>query len=160
MKVVLFCQHAYAFGILEPISAILKEKSYPYIWFTTKDLSDHFPFESEPHTDSISALRKFKSDAIFIPGNYVPFYLRGYKIQIFHGLAGEKASHFKVRGYFDVYLTQGPYFTNRFNQIREKHKNFEVIETGWSKLDIYEKNKSAYLKEKEDLLKKYDAKIH
>lgn len=158
MKVILFCQHAYAFGILEPIADILKERSYEYIWFTTKELTPHFPYQSEPHTDSISTIIRFKSDAIFIPGNYAPFYLRGYKVQVFHGLAGEKASHFKVRGYFDAYLTQGPYFTKRFNQIKEKHKNFEVIETGWSKLDIYEKNKITYLEEKEHLLKAYNAK--
>ncbi len=158
MKVILFCQHAYAFGILEPIADVLKEKSQEYIWFTTKELTPHFPYQSEPHTDSISKIIKFRSDAIFIPGNYVPFYLRGYKVQIFHGLAGEKASHFKVRGYFDLYLTQGPYFTKRFNEIKEKCKNFDVIETGWSKLDIYEKNKVNYLDKKADLLKTYDAK--
>lgn len=158
MKVILFCQHAYAFGVLEPIADVLKEKSLEYIWFTTKELTPHFPYHSEPHTDSISKIIKFKSDAIFIPGNYVPFYLSGYKIQIFHGLAGEKASHFKVRGYFDLYLTQGPYFTERFLQLKEKYKNFEVIETGWSKLDIYEKQKENYLNDRINLLKTYNAK--
>lgn len=157
MKVILFCQHAYAFGILEPIANVLKEKSHDYIWFTTKELSPHFPYKSEPHTDSIGKIIDFRSDAIFIPGNYVPFYLRGYKIQIFHGLAGEKESHFKVRGYFDLYFTQGPYFTDRFNQIRAKHKNFDVHQTGWCKLDIYKNNSEDYLLEKKELLNKYSA---
>lgn len=157
MKVVLFCQHNYAFGILEPIAAVLRNLNYEYVWFTTKDLSSNFPFKSEPHTDSITQLWNFKSDAIFIPGNYVPFYLRGYKVQIFHGLAGEKTSHFKVRGYFDLYLTQGPYFTEKFLQLKEKYKNFEVIETGWSKLDVYEKEKENYINDRINLLKTYSA---
>lgn len=158
MRTVLFCEHAYAFGILEPIADVLKAKQYDYVWFTTKALAPKFPFKDEPHISSMSALRKFKSDCLFIPGNYSPFYIRGYKAQVFHGLAGEKASHFKVRGYFDVYLTQGPYFTERFNQIKAKHQNFEVIETGWCKLDVYEKNKESYLAEKAELLQTHHAK--
>lgn len=157
MKAVLFCEHAYAFGILEPIRDVLKEKGYPYIWFTTKKLTPAFPYTDEPHTDSMPALRRFRPDALFIPGNYSPFYIRGYKVQVFHGLAGEKASHFMVRGYFDLYLTQGPYFTERFLELKRKHRNFDVIQTGWSKLDIYEKNKSAYLTERKRLLEKYHA---
>ncbi len=158
MRTVLFCEHAYAFGILEPIADVLKAKQYDYVWFTTKALAPKFPFKNESHISSMADLRKFKSDCLFIPGNYAPFYIRGYKAQVFHGLAGEKASHFKVRGYFDVYLTQGPYFTKKFNEIKAKHKNFEVIETGWCKLDVYEKNKVSYLAEKAELLAKHNAK--
>ncbi|MGB5363725.1 MAG: hypothetical protein WBN17_10515, partial [Aureibaculum sp.] len=38
---------------------------------------DIFPFDNEPHTTEINKLRDFKSDAIFVPGNEVPHYLRG-----------------------------------------------------------------------------------
>lgn len=158
MKAVLFCEHAYAFGILEPLRDALRKNGHDYLWFTTKKLAPAFPFTDEQHTDSMAELRRFKSDALFIPGNYSPFYIRGYKVQVFHGLAGEKASHFKVRGYFDLYLTQGPYFTRRFEELKAKYRNFEVIETGWSKLDIYEKNKEAYLAERQRLLDTHQAK--
>jgi CDP-glycerol glycerophosphotransferase (TagB/SpsB family) len=75
-------------------------------------------------------------------------------VQIFHGMAGEKKGHFRIRHYFDLYLTQGPYFTNRFNQLASKHKDFKVIETGWSKLDTLFKGNSDYQKEKKELLNK------
>lgn len=157
MKFILFCQNPYAFGILEPIMQILKEKNYDYIWFLTPKLSEKFPFQKEPHTFDMDELIAFKSDAIICPGNEVPHYLRGVKVQIFHGLAGEKKGHFRIRHYFDLYLTQGPYFTKKFQELKNKYKNFEVIETGWPKLDVYGKDLEKYNAEKEELLKKYNA---
>ena len=157
MKVIFFCQNPYAFGILAPIMKVLKKKGYDYIWFVGPKI-DSFPFDNEPYTTEIKRLRDFKSDAIYVPGNEVPHYLRGVKTQVFHGLAGEKKGHFRIRHYFDLYLTQGPYFTNKFNELKRKYNNFEVIETGWPKLDIFGENKDEYKNLKEDLLKKYKVK--
>ena len=157
MKVIFFCQNPYAFGILAPIMKVLKKKGYEYIWFIGPKI-DSFPFDNELYTREIKKLRDFKSDAIFVPGNEVPHYLRGVKTQVFHGLAGEKKGHFRIRHYFDLYLTQGPFFTNKFNELKGKYNNFEVIETGWPKLDIFGENKDQYQNIKEDLLKKYKVK--
>ncbi|MDH5412905.1 MAG: CDP-glycerol glycerophosphotransferase family protein [Flavobacteriaceae bacterium] len=157
MKVIFFCQNPYAFGILAPIMKVLKKKGYEYIWFIGPKI-DKFPFDNELYTREIKKLRDFKSDAIFVPGNEVPHYLRGVKTQVFHGLAGEKKGHFRIRHYFDLYLTQGPFFTNKFNELKGKYNNFEVIETGWPKLDIFGENKDQYQNIKEDLLKKYKVK--
>ncbi|WP_240607693.1 CDP-glycerol glycerophosphotransferase family protein [Marixanthomonas spongiae] len=143
---------------MKPIKQVLKERGHNYIWFITPKLSSLFPFTDEPVTQSIAELEALKSDAIIAPGNEVPHYLRGLKVQIFHGLAGEKKGHFHIRHYFDLYLTQGPYFTRGFNKLKNRFKNFEVIETGWSKLDLYAQNRQKILSEKKDLLKKHDAK--
>lgn len=157
MKVIFFCQNPYAFGILAPIMKVLKKKGYQYIWFIGPKI-DSFPFDKEPYTREIKKLKDFKSDAIFVPGNEVPHYLRGVKTQVFHGLAGEKKGHFRIRHYFDLYLTQGPYFTNKFNELKSKYNNFEVIETGWPKLDVFGENKDEYKNQKKELLKKYKVK--
>lgn len=157
MKFVLFCQNPYAFGILEPIMQVLKEKGHNFTWFITDNLLGKFPFSSEPVISRIIDLESYMSDAIFCPGNEVPHFVRGVKVQVFHGLAGEKKSHFRIRHYFDLYLTQGPYFTENFKRLKQKYKNFEVVETGWSKLDIYVQNDSALKKEKEALLQKLSA---
>ncbi len=158
MKTILFCQNPYAFGILEPIMMVLKEQKINYLWFVKEPLKDKFPFKDEPFTSEMEDLIAFESDAIFVPGNEVPYYLRGLKVQIFHGLAGEKKGHFRIRHYFDLYLTQGPYFTNRFLELKSKYKNFDVVETGWPKLDIYGKQFHKYDSEKQDLLQKHNAK--
>ncbi|MDI6032850.1 CDP-glycerol glycerophosphotransferase family protein [Flavobacterium sp. LB2P84] len=158
MRCILFCQNNYAFGILEPIKTYLENNGHDYIWYVNDKISADFPFKNEKNTSSISELENYKSDAIFVPGNEVPHYLRGLKVQIFHGLAGEKKGHFRIRHYFDLYLTQGPYFTERFNKLKSVYKDFDVIETGWPKLDIYGTDKSAFEQERKELLQKYNAK--
>lgn len=155
MKVILFCQNAYAFGILAPIRDELVRQGTSFLWYIDKKLLDVFPFRKEKYTTRVSDLQQYKSDIIFSPGNEVPYHIRGVKVQIFHGLAGEKKGHFRIRHYFDLYLTQGPYFTERFIQFRNKYKNFEVAETGWPKLDVYATERNAYTEEKELLLKEH-----
>jgi len=158
MKVILFCQNAYAFGILAPIRDVLKTENNAYIWYIQPKLLAGFPFKNEAFTTSIFDLQLYKSDVIFVPGNEVPHYLRGVKVQIFHGFAGEKKGHFKIRHYFDLYLTQGPFFTEKFNKFKAKFNDFEVIETGWPKLDIYYKNDENYTIKRVNLLSENGAK--
>ncbi len=157
MKTILFCMNPYSFGILEPIMQVLKEKEHQYIWFVQESIMEKFPFINEQVTSRIADLMAFKSDAIFAPGNEVPHYLRGVKTQVFHGLAGEKKGHFRIRSYFDLYLTQGPYFTKWFSKAALKHKNFKVEETGWPKLDIYGKELHKYNNDKKGLLEEFKA---
>ena len=152
MKFILFCLNDYSFSILEPIKDVLVERNYDFIWYVAPKLRTKFPFKNDKFTSSYRKLNAYKSDVIFAPGNEVPFFLRGLKTQIFHGLAGEKKGHFRIRDYFDLYLTQGPYFTNRFQELKKKHKNFDVIETGWPKLDKYFKNEDKYFKDRHELL--------
>jgi len=158
MKTVLFCQNAYAFGVLRPIMEALKEHKEPYIWFVKPSIAAIFPFEKEAHTSDLNVIAAFQSDVIFVPGNEVPHYLRGVKAQVFHGLAGEKKGHFRIRDYFDLYLTQGPYFTEKFNILKTKNNNFDVIETGWPKLDVYGKESLNFDQAKLAMLLKYKVK--
>ncbi|MDB4204390.1 CDP-glycerol glycerophosphotransferase family protein [Polaribacter sp.] len=157
MRTLLFCMNPYSFGILEPIMEVLKQRGYSYIWFARKEVIDKFPFKNEYVTSNIQEVMDFKSDALFFPGIEAPHFLRGVKVQTFHGFAGEKKGHFRIRKYFDLYLTQGPFFTRKFLQLRNKYKNFEVVETGWPKLDIYGKHLHIYDNDKKKLLEEYNA---
>ena len=157
MKCILFCENPYAFSILIPISKQLQERGHSYIWYISEKLVNEFPLKNESFTSQVSDLKPFMSDAIFVPGNEVPHFLRGIKIQVFHGLAGEKKGHFRIRHYFDLYLTPGPFFTKKFKQLALKHKDFKVLETGWSKLDIYGNDLELYETDKLQLLKELSA---
>jgi CDP-glycerol glycerophosphotransferase (TagB/SpsB family) len=158
MKTILFCNLPYAFSILKPLADELKSRGYEYLWYVDSSLADIFPYKNMPTTQSIKDLETFQSDAIFVCGNDVPYWLRGVKVQIFHGLAGEKKGHFRIRNYFDLYLTQGAYFTDRFKALALTHKNFEVIETGWCKLDkLYSVSEETKAK-KLEFLEKHSAK--
>ncbi|MCK5854415.1 MAG: CDP-glycerol glycerophosphotransferase family protein [Sulfurovaceae bacterium] len=158
MKTILFCNLPYAFSILKPLADELRKRGDEYIWYVDASLVDIFPYKNMPSTQSIKELELFQSDAIFVCGNDVPYWLRGVKVQIFHGLAGEKKGHFRIRDYFDLYLTQGPYFTDRFKALALKHKNFEVIETGWCKLDNLYSIAEETKRKKIELLEQYGAK--
>ena len=138
---------------MKPLHDELAKTNHRVLWYIPDRIKGNCPFLNDiEFTNSIAELYKFQSDAIFVPGNEVPHYLRGVKVQIFHGLAGEKKGHFRIRNYFDLYLTQGPYFTNRFKQLANKHGDFEVVETGWCKLDSLYSNHEMYLAERRDLL--------
>ncbi|NOQ24756.1 MAG: CDP-glycerol--glycerophosphate glycerophosphotransferase [Bacteroidales bacterium] len=159
MKTTLFCKNPYAFGILKPLYDELISKNHSVIWYVPEDILEKFPHKNECiYTSNIQDISDFKNDVIIVPGNEVPHNLRGFKVQIFHGLAGEKKGHFRIRKYFDLYLTQGPYFTDRFKNLAKKFKDFDVIETGWSKLDLLFQHKQLYSEEKQNLLKKHNAK--
>lgn len=159
MKTVLFCVNPYAFGILKPLHDELKNQNHQVLWYIPDKIKDKFNYTGEVNsTNSIEDLYRFKSDAIFVPGNELPHYLRGVKVQIFHGLAGEKKGHFRIRNYFDLYLTQGPYFTERFIQLAKKHGDFEVVETGWCKLDTLYSNHEEYQRARTEILEKSNKK--
>lgn len=157
MRATLFCAQPYAFGILKPLHDELQSKGHDVVWYLPNKHLNVFPYTNEvAHYTTIEEIHSFNSDAIFVPGNEVPHYLRGVKVQIFHGLAGEKKGHFRIRNYFDLYLTQGPYFTRRFNELAKKYKDFEVAETGWCKLDTLFLTKELFLNEKNQFLEDCD----
>jgi CDP-ribitol ribitolphosphotransferase / teichoic acid ribitol-phosphate polymerase len=154
MKAILFCANPYAFGILKPLHDELKAQGHETLWYVPEKILPGFSFQQHvQHTASMQEVYNFQSDAIFVPGNEVPHYLRGVKVQVFHGLAGEKTGHFRIRNYFDLYLTQGPYFTKRFEALAKKEKDFDVTETGWCKLDALFQHHETFLEERNRILR-------
>lgn len=158
MKFILFCNLPYAFSILKPLEEEILSRGFEVIWYIPQFIEELFPYKNSSYTTKIDDLKKYNSDCIFVPGNDVPHFLRGLKVQVFHGLAGEKKGHFHIRDYFDLYLTQGPYFTSRFKELATEHKNFNVIETGWCKLDTLYHMSEHTQKRKEAILKEHQAK--
>ena len=157
MKAVLFCQNPYAFGILNPIKEELLSQGDTYMWYVPSRLLAQFPYKEDVFTTSIKEVADFVPDAHFVPGNEIPYYLRGVKAQIFHGLASEKKGHLHIRHYFDLYLTPGPLYTRDYEFLKNRYRNFEVVETGWSKLDPYSYKYSELDDEKMSLLKAANA---
>jgi len=84
---------------------------------------------------------QYKADATLAPAQSIPSFLPGLKVAIFHGFnVGKldrrgKNDHFKLRGCFDLYCTQGPDTTQPFKAFQKKNHFFNVIETGWCALD-------------------------
>ena len=155
MKIVLFCENKYAIDILNPLQEYVDAEGLPHqvLWYIHKPKIDSFPYADRVRwTNSMQEVYDFGPEAIFVPGNIVPYYLPGVKIQVFHGYAAEKKDHWVIRRYFDTYFTQGPYFTSLFKALAKKYGDFEVLETGWTKQDWIKRNLHTYDSERSKLL--------
>ena len=160
MRIVLFCENKYAIDILKPLQDEAEDEGVnDILWYVHQKRIPDFPLKDSVNwTNSIQQVYDFFPDVVFVPGNIVPYYLRGVKIQIFHGYAAEKKDHWIIRRYFDTYFTQGPYFTRKFMQLSCRYKDFEVLETGWTRQDWISEHRSSFDIEKYELLQKYAKK--
>ena len=160
MRIVLFCENKYAIDILYPLQKEAEDEGVnDILWYVHEKRIPDFPLKDSVNwTNSMQKVYDFFPDAVYVPGNIVPYYLRGVKIQIFHGYAAEKKDHWIIRRYFDTYFTQGPYFTRKFKQLSYKYKDFEVLETGWTRQDWISDHRSSFDIEKNELLQKYGKK--
>ncbi|MDO4758276.1 MAG: CDP-glycerol glycerophosphotransferase family protein [Rikenellaceae bacterium] len=153
MRIVLFCENKYAFDILHPIQQeALREGGNEVLWYVHRKKITDFPFVDCRWTHSMQEVYDFSPEVIFCPGNIVPYYLPGVKVQIFHGYAGEKKGHWIIRHYFDTYFTQGPHFTRGFEKLAAKYGDFEVLETGWPRQDWVKEHLHAFDADREALL--------
>ncbi len=155
MKLLFYISKSYSYSIIEPLINYLENKPehnfafYLFYW-TVNNFPDkwlnHRIFEIPEQAID------YKPDFVLAPGNFVDFRIPGLKVQLFHGLGVEKPSHFKIRPYFDIYCTSGPYVTQHYQRLSEKHHNtFLVKETGWSKIDYILNFPTENLKEKLEL---------
>lgn len=157
MRIVLFCEQKYAINILSPIQEETQNtREHDILWYIHSRNIPDFPLKDKVKwTNSIQEIYNYSPEVIFVPCNIVPYYLPGVKIQIFHGYAAEKKDHWVIRRYFDLYFTQGPFFTKGFQRLASKYKDFEVVETGWPRQDWIFHKLHHFDEEKHQLLQQY-----
>jgi len=126
----------YSFEILRPLQQAIWARGDRCAWFVEGNEVNLKIFENnETQLARIEAVIDFAPLAVFVPGNVVPNFIPGLKVQVFHGLEYKKKGHFRIRDFFDLYCTQGEITTSKFQHLAQIHKNFHVVETGWTKLD-------------------------
>ncbi len=137
MKYLFYTAKQYSIPIIIPLIDFLKKTGEDYALFVSAKVQKSLPEEWKeiPLITNSAAAIAFAPDFVITPGNFVDFRIPGIKVQIFHGLGIEKASHYKIRHFFDVYCTSGPVVTERFNRLQKRYKYFLVRETGWPKVD-------------------------
>jgi hypothetical protein len=136
MRYLFYITENYSFEILRPLQEEIISRGHQAAWFAAGNNVNQALFTNdEKHFDSIKDAVEFPPDAVFVPGNNVPSFISGLKVQVFHGFEWKKKGHFRIRGFFDLYCTQGPLFTKKFEQLKLKHPHFNVVETGWPKMD-------------------------
>lgn len=135
MKYLLFATHSYAYEILRPLEAAIRRRGGEAAWFLEPSVDDQLEAH-ERRIRELAGVKAFDPDAVLVPGNFVPPFFPGLKVQVFHGFGIEKKGHFRIRGWFDLYCTHGPLTTEPFEKLAHRHGHFAVRETGWPKMDL------------------------
>ena len=137
-----FLSQNYSFPVLRPLQEVILQRGDEVKWFLYGNEIDYtLLYANEIQINDIESIIEYNPHAVFVPGNVVPSFIPGVKVEIFHGLPSKKTKkngqlyHYIIREMFDLYCTHGPQSTKIFEQLSHKYKNFSVIETGWSKLD-------------------------
>ncbi|MDN2664641.1 CDP-glycerol glycerophosphotransferase family protein [Psychromonas sp. 14N.309.X.WAT.B.A12] len=137
LKFLFYVEQNYAFDILRPIQIEAINQGYQVKWLIVgNDASTQYLRDDEQMLASIDDAIAFKSDAVFVPGNHVPRFIPGIKVQVFHGLNQSKRGNvYPERGLFDLYCTEGPQRTGMLLEAIKDKAHCKVVETGWVKLD-------------------------
>ncbi len=137
-----YMEHDYCYGVLRPLQDVIHRRGGETAWLPVgPDINAGFLHSDERRFDHVTEAIEWNPYAVLVPGNEVPAFLPGIKIEVFHGLNSGKRRrngtqyHFIIRGLFDLYCTHGPNTTHRFEELARKTGHFRVAETGWSKLD-------------------------
>lgn len=126
----------YTQAIMRPIDAAIKARGDKVAWFFNG------PGAEDLHGDdhllsTIDDVIRWNPIAVITPNNMVPHFFPGVKVQTFHGFDAGKPRHIYIRGFFDLYCTTGPKDTEQFVALADKLQHFQVVETGWPKLDYF-----------------------
>jgi len=134
-----FVSELYALAILRPLQAAIRARGDEVAWFLERESIAQFLRAGETRLTTVPQVMEWRPRAVFVPGNWVPQFFPGLKVEVFHGFSVGKRSeargHFRVRGAFDLYCTQGPDTTGPFQELQRQLGFFRVEETGWPKLD-------------------------
>jgi hypothetical protein len=140
-KYLFFVTLPYAYSIMRPLEQEIWRRGEGCAWFIEEGCAIDLT-EDEVQLKTIAEVIAYNPLAVFAPGNYIPDFFPGVKVALFHGYAIQKRieaidDHFTVRGWFDIYCTQGASSTPYFKELEAKYGHFRVYETGWPKADTY-----------------------
>lgn len=134
----LFGTELYAVPILRPLAHAARARGAVVDWLVPESIAPHLHAD-EHRLTHLADIGRHRYDAVFSAANWVPPGIPGVKVQLFHGFNAEKREphrgHFRLRGLFDLYCTQGPATTQPFRELSRRDRYFAVEETGWPKLD-------------------------
>ena len=138
-KFLIYISQPYSIPIGRPLQMEIEKRGFQVRWFCDEEATKTHLSKRETLLNSVQEVLDYHPDVVLVATNVVPSFFSGIKVQIFHGFSvgkrSESKGHFNIRGLFDLYCTQGETTTKPFLELQKKHKYFEVVETGWSKVD-------------------------
>ena len=142
-KFLIYISYSYSLPIGNPLEKEILQRGYTVKWFSDLEEGKIALKDNKHVLNHIREVISYKPDIVLAITNNVADFITGIKVQVFHGFFTQKRpsknnmkfSHFRIRGFFDLYCTQGPSTTKIFKKLAKEHQYFEAIETGWSKVD-------------------------
>lgn len=138
-KILLYASQLYSLSILRPVQQAALKRGDEVGWYYANPELLAYRADGERQLALVDDVMAFAPDAVMVASNIVPDFFPGIKVQLFHGFSVSKRSdtkgHYRIRGFFDLYCTQGPATTRNFDILAKKYGHFKVVETGWPKLD-------------------------
>lgn len=137
IRALFYIEQDYSYAILRPLQTEILAQGGVVNWFLVgKEVSRDLLADNECCLTTVDAVIEFCPEAVFVPGDRVPSFIPGLKVQVFHGLNEDKRGNvYPERGLFDLYCTEGPVRTGMLAPLSEQRPYFKVIETGWLKID-------------------------
>ncbi len=137
-KFLIYISYSYAVPIGLPLEREILKRGYQVKWFSDLEDGKQAIPSSSSKLEDIKDVIAYKPHIVLTATDSVPDFISGLKVQVFHGFPANKRKgldQFKIRGFFDLYCTQGASSTKTFTKLSKEYNTFEVIETGWSKMD-------------------------
>lgn len=132
-----YVEQNYSFAILRPLQAVAIAAGHQVQWLLVGgEVSRDFLAEGEDELRTLKEAVDYNPTAVFVPGDRVPSFIPGLKVEVFHGLNESKRGNvYPERGMFDLFCTEGHERTAMLEPLAQKRGYFKVKETGWIKLD-------------------------
>ena len=136
-----FVSLAYSYPILRPLQEEIWRRGDEVAWYLEESCVNLLK-ENEKRLTTIQEVIDYKPIAVFTPEIFVYDFFPGVKVFVSHGYPINKRgrkndTHFFIRGWFDIYCTQGKSSTPQFKELEKKYGYFKVYETGWCKIDNF-----------------------
>ncbi len=86
-----FISQDYSFSVLRPLQQKILMRGDEVKWFLYGDeITIDYLHSDEERLLRVEDIIDFNPDAVFVPGNVVPSFIPGLKVEVFHGLPGTK----------------------------------------------------------------------
>lgn len=122
--------------MLRPLQDAALKRGHEVRWLLVENASMDLLKPGEQPVPDIASAIAYNPEVVFAPGDQMPGFIPGIKVQVFHGLNEDKRGiDYKERGLFDLYCTEGPIRTAMLRPFEKKRGHFLIRETGWPKLD-------------------------